>query len=87
MKLNLPKYLTKKIMLGVSFLNERNETKEKIIERIEFLKTEKKYSDKEISYILLLLSLPMIDEFFSDPDNFKLAKEFTFGKVENRTIN
>jgi len=83
----LPEYLNDKILNGVSFLNKLDEPKEKILERIEFLKTEKDYSEKDISYILLLLSLPIVDAFFNDPQHIKLAKQFRFGNVDNRTIN
>jgi hypothetical protein len=83
----LPSYLNDKILKGVAFLNKVDEPKEKIMERMEFLKTEKNYSDKDISYILLLLSLPIVDRFFNEPEHIKLAKQFQFGSVDNRTIN
>jgi hypothetical protein len=82
----LPNHLNDKILKGVSFIN-KDEPKEIIKARLDFLEKEKNYTKKEISYILLLSALPMVDEFFSNPENIELASKFNFDKVDNRTIN
>lgn len=85
-KHKLPSYLSDKVLRGVAFLNTE-ETKDKIIQKINFLEEQEGYTQKEISYIFLLLSLPIVDEFFNKPEHIKLAKQFNFGNVDNRTIN
>jgi len=82
----LPSYLSDKILRGVAFLN-KDETKEMTKEKINFLETEENYTPKEISYILLLLSLPIVDKFFNEPKHMELAKQYQFDNVDNRTIN
>ena len=86
-KNTLPHYLNEKILRGVAFLNKQDDSEEMMQKKISFLEEEENYTAQEISYILLLLSLPMVDKFFNDPLNRKLAKEFNFSKVDNRTIN
>ena len=81
----LPHYLNDRILRGVAFLN-KEEPEEMLQKKISFLEEEEDYTRKEISYILLLLSLPFVDAFFNDPQNRQLAKEFNFGTI-NRTIN
>jgi hypothetical protein len=85
-KHTLPAYLSDKILRGVAFLNT-DEDKQIIKEKLNFLETQENYTPKEISYILLLLSLPIVDKFFNEPKHMELAKQFQFGNVDNRTIN
>jgi len=85
-KHTLPAHLSDKILRGVAFLNT-DEEKELIKEKLNFLETQENYTPKEISYILLLLSLPIVDRFFNEPKHMELAKEFEFSNVDNRTIN
>jgi hypothetical protein len=82
----LPHYLNDRILRGVAFLN-KEEPQEMIQQKISFLEEEENYTRKEISYILLLLALPFVDNFFNDPHNRQLAKDFDFDSVMNRTIN
>ena len=85
-KYELPNHLNDKILKGVSFINT-DEPREIIKARLEFLEKEKNYTKKEISYILLLSALPVVDEFFSKPEHMELASKFNFDNVDNRTIN
>jgi hypothetical protein len=82
----LPAYLSDKILRGVAFLNT-DEDRKIIKEKLNFLETQENYTPKEISYILLLLSLPIVDKFFNEPKHMELAKQFQFDNVDNRTIN
>ena len=85
-KYELPNHLNDKILKGVSFINT-DESREIIKARLEFLEKEKNYTKKEISYILLLSALPVVDEFFNKPEHMELASKFNYDNVDNRTIN
>jgi hypothetical protein len=65
----LPKYLSAKILNAVGFI-EYSKRKNYVDMKgmVKFLKTEKKFSQKEIGWVLLLLSLEAIEEILGTPE-------------------
>jgi hypothetical protein len=65
----LPKYLSVKILNAVGFVEYTMQTgKLDMKGMVKFLETEKKFSQKEISWVLLLLSLEAIEEILGTPE-------------------
>jgi hypothetical protein len=65
----MPSYLSEKIFKGVAFLYAQHlknpqspNLPEEVRQRLEFLEKSEGYTRQEIRYVLLLLSLPEIDE-------------------------
>jgi len=65
----MPEYLSERIFKGVAFLYAQHlknpqspNLPEEVGQRLEFLREKEGYTRQEIRYILLLLSLPEIDE-------------------------
>jgi hypothetical protein len=72
----LPKYLSFKILDAVGFIEYAKKKGElDMSAMISFLKKEKDFTQKEISWILLLLSLEAIGEILSTPEINDLIKE------------
>jgi hypothetical protein len=65
----LPKYLSAKILNAVGFVEySRRKNYVDMKGMVKFLETEKKFSQKEIGWVLLLLSLEAIEEILGTPE-------------------
>jgi hypothetical protein len=65
----LPKYLSAKILNAVGFVEySRRKNHVDMKGMVKFLETEKKFSQKEIGWVLLLLSLEAIEEILGTPE-------------------
>jgi hypothetical protein len=76
----LPKYLSAKILNAVGFVEytKKNGTLD-MKGMIKFLETEKKFSQKEIGWVLLLLSIESIEEILGTPE--------IGGKIQEAILN
>jgi hypothetical protein len=76
----LPKYLSAKILNAVGFV-EYSRRKDYVDMKgmVKFLETEKKFSQKEIGWVLLLLSLEAIEEILGTPE--------IGGKIQEAILN
>lgn len=72
---DVPPHLSSKMLRGIQFL-ARSKDVEDAKTRADFLERNLHFSVKEIQFITLALAIPMIDKFFSSPDNLDLAKQF-----------
>jgi hypothetical protein len=65
----LPKYLSSKILNAVGFV-EYTRSKGHLDMKgiVKFLETEKKFSQKEIGWVMLLLSIEAIEEILGTPE-------------------
>ena len=65
----LPKYLSAKILNAVGFVEySRRKNYVDMKGMVKFLETEKKFSQKEIGWVLLLLSIEAIEEILGTPE-------------------
>ena len=65
----LPKYLSVKILNAIGFIEYTKQKGTLDMPGItKFLKEEKKFSQKEIGWVLLLLSLESVEEILSTPE-------------------
>jgi hypothetical protein len=65
----LPKYLSAKILNAVGFVEySRSKGHLDMKGMVKFLETEKKFSQKEICWVLLLLSIEAIEEILGIPE-------------------
>jgi hypothetical protein len=65
----LPEYLSVKILNAVGFVEYTMKTgKLDMKGMVKFLETEKKFSQKEIGWVLLLLSLEAVQEILGTPE-------------------
>ena len=65
----LPKYLSSKILNAVGFVEyTRSKGHLDMKGMVKFLKKEKKFSQKEIGWVLLLLSIEAIEEILGTPE-------------------
>jgi hypothetical protein len=65
----LPKYLSAKILNAVGFVEySRRKSPVDMKGMVKFLETEKKFSQKEIGWVLLLLSIEAIEEILGTPE-------------------
>ena len=72
----LPKYLSVKILNAIGFIEYTKQKGSLDMPGItRFLKEEKKFSKKEISWVLLLLSLEAVEEILSTPEIGGLIKD------------
>jgi hypothetical protein len=72
----LPKYLSAKILNAIGFIEYTKQKGSLDMPGItKFLKEEKKFSKKEISWVLLLLSLEAVEEILSTPEIGGLIKD------------
>ena len=72
----LPKYLSVKILNAIGFIEYTRQKGTLDMPGItKFLKEEKKFSEKEISWVLLLLSLEAVEEILSTPEVGGMIKE------------
>ena len=72
----LPKYLSVKILNAVGFIEfTRQQGKLDMHHMTKFLMEEKKFTHKEISWVLLLLSLETVEEILSTPEIGGLIKD------------
>ena len=73
---HLPKHLSAKIINAVGFIEyTRSKGTLDMPEMTKFLKENKKFNDKEIGWVLLLLSLDAIEEILSTPEVGGLIKD------------
>ena len=76
----LPKYLSAKILNAVGFVEyTRNKGHLDMKGMVKFLETEKKFSQKEICWVLLLLSIESIEEILGTPE--------IGGKIQEAILN
>jgi len=72
----LPKYLSIKILNAIGFIEySKQNGKLDMPGVIKFLETDKKFSQKEIGWVLLLLSLDAVEEILSTPEIGGLIKD------------
>jgi hypothetical protein len=72
----LPKYLSIKILNAIGFIEySKQNGKLDMPSVIKFLETDKKFSQKEIGWVLLLLSLDAVEEILSTPEIGGLIKD------------
>ena len=65
----LPKYLSAKILNAIGFIEySRRKGPVDMKGMVKFLETEKKFSQKEIGWVLLLLSIEAIEEILGTPE-------------------
>jgi hypothetical protein len=65
----LPKYLSAKILNAIGFIEySRRKGPVDMKDMVKFLETEKKFSQKEIGWVLLLLSIEAIEEILGTPE-------------------
>jgi hypothetical protein len=71
----LPKYLSSKILSAVGFIEfTKRKGRLDMPGIIKFLMEKKKFTHKEIGWVLLLLSLEVIGEILSTPEVSELLK-------------
>jgi hypothetical protein len=76
----LPKYLSAKILNAVGFVEyTRSKGHLDMKGMVKFLETEKKFSQKEICWVLLLLSIESIEEILGTPE--------IGGKIQEAILN
>lgn len=82
----LPKYLSHKILSAVGFIEyTRQQGKLDMSHMTKFLTEKKKLTHKEMSWVLLLLSLETVEEILSTPEIGGLIKDAIF--KNKRTIH
>jgi hypothetical protein len=78
----LPKYLSTKILNAVGFIEYTlQKGKLNMPDMIKFLQTEKKFSQKEIGWVMLLLSLETVEEILGTPE---IGGKIQEAIIENR---
>ena len=78
----LPKYLSTKILNAVGFIEYTLQKGElNMPDMIKFLQTEKKFSQKEIGWVMLLLSLETVEEILGTPE---IGGKIQEAIIENR---
>jgi len=71
----LPKYLSTKILNAIGFIEYTRQKGELDMPAMtNFLKKDKKFNNKEVSWVLLLLSLESVEEILSTPEIGNLIK-------------
>jgi len=76
----LPKYLSAKILNAIGFIEySRRKGPVDMKGMVKFLETEKKFSQKEIGWVLLLLSIEAIEEILGTPE--------IGGKIQEAILN
>ena len=78
----LPKYLSTKILNAVGFIEYTlQKGKLNMPDMIKFLQTEKKFSQREIGWVMLLLSLETVEEILGTPE---IGGKIQEAIIENR---
>jgi hypothetical protein len=71
----LPKYLSTKILNAIGFIEYTRQKGELDMPAMtNFLRKDKQFNNKEISWVLLLLSLESVEEILSTPEIGNLIK-------------